>query len=153
MKYVHVIHIRMFFISHFRLLWWLCTGKLMKFYTKQHQYTCAIDLHARSLYVCILDDAGKPVVHKQIKALPQALLKLIAPYQSDVVIGVECMFSSALTPVSPYLLNPFSRVLPSALAPSVALPPPSLGSHLQHPCSRLAWRVSSLLDVHKSLQQ
>lgn len=65
----------------------------MKFYTKQHRYTCGIDLHARSLYVCILDEAGYPVVHKPIKATPEALLKLIAPYRSDLVIGVECMFS------------------------------------------------------------
>ena len=65
----------------------------MKFYTKQRQYTCGIDLHARSLYVCILDDTGQTVVHKQIKASPEALLKLIAPYQADLVIGVECMFS------------------------------------------------------------
>lgn len=65
----------------------------MKFYTKQHRYTCGIDLHARSLYVCILDDTGQTVVHKQISASPEALLRLIAPYQSDLVIGVECMFS------------------------------------------------------------
>jgi len=65
----------------------------MKFYTKQHQYTCGIDLHARSLYVCILDESGKPVVHKQIKASPEALLKVISPYRSDLAIGVECMFS------------------------------------------------------------
>ena len=64
----------------------------MKFYTKQHQYTCGIDLHARSLYVCILDDTGQTLVHKQIKASPNALLKLITPYHSDLVIGVECMF-------------------------------------------------------------
>lgn len=65
----------------------------MKFYPKQHGYTCGIDLHARSLYVCILDAAGNIVVHKQVKAAPNALLKLITPYQSDLVIGVECMFS------------------------------------------------------------
>ena len=65
----------------------------MKFYTKQHHYTCGIDLHARSLYICILDDTGNSVVHKQIKASPNALLKLIAPYRSDLIIGVECMFS------------------------------------------------------------
>lgn len=59
----------------------------MKFYTNQHHYTCGIDLHARALYVCILDDAGKPIVHKQNQASPEALLKLIAPYQSDLVIG------------------------------------------------------------------
>ena len=61
----------------------------MRFYTQQHGYTCGIDLHARSLYVCILDDTGQSIIHKQIKATPDALLKLIQPYQEDLVIGVE----------------------------------------------------------------
>ena len=26
----------------------------MRFYTKQHKYHCGIDLHARSMYICIL---------------------------------------------------------------------------------------------------
>ena len=30
----------------------------MRCYTKQHQFYCGIDLHARSMYVCILDQAG-----------------------------------------------------------------------------------------------
>jgi predicted NBD/HSP70 family sugar kinase len=55
----------------------------MRFYTQQHRYTCGIDLHARSLYVCILDDTGQSIIHKQIKATPEALLKLIKPYQDD----------------------------------------------------------------------
>ena len=65
----------------------------MRFYTQQHQYTCGIDLHARSLYVCILDDTGQTLVHKNIKASPEPLLKLIADYRDDLIIGVECMFS------------------------------------------------------------
>ena len=65
----------------------------MRFYTHQHRYTCGIDLHARSLYVCILDDTGQMLVHKNIKASPEALLKLIDQYQDDLIIGVECMFS------------------------------------------------------------
>ena len=65
----------------------------MRFYIQQHRYTCGIDLHARSLYVCILDDTGKILVHKNIKATPDALLKLIADYRDDLVIGVECMFA------------------------------------------------------------
>lgn len=65
----------------------------MKFYTQTHKHYCGIDLHARCLYVCILDQSGNPLVHKNIKATPQALVKLIAPYQDDLVIGVECMFS------------------------------------------------------------
>ena len=65
----------------------------MRFYTQQHRYTCGIDLHARSLYICILDDTGQKLVHKNIKASPEPLLKLVAEYQDDLIIGVECMFS------------------------------------------------------------
>jgi hypothetical protein len=62
----------------------------MKFYTKTHDHYCGIDLHARNLYVCILDHEGEILVHKDIKASPQALIK---PYREGLVIGVECMFS------------------------------------------------------------
>jgi transposase len=65
----------------------------MKFYTQTHKHYCGIDLHARCLYVCILDQEGNPLMHKNIKATPAALLKIISPYRDDLVIGVECMFS------------------------------------------------------------
>ena len=65
----------------------------MKFYTQTHKHYCGIDLHARCLYVCILDQDGTVLVHQNIKANPQALMKLVLPYQDDLVIGVECMFS------------------------------------------------------------
>ena len=65
----------------------------MKFYTKIHRYYCGIDLHTKNLYVCILDSDGQICVHKNIKADPQTLLKLIEPYRDDLVLGVECMFS------------------------------------------------------------
>lgn len=63
----------------------------MKFYTKSHPYYCGIDLHARILYVCILDSNGEKVLHKEINASPTALLSLLKPYLEGVVIGVECM--------------------------------------------------------------
>lgn len=65
----------------------------MKFYTKTHDYYCGIDLHSRNLYVCILDTEGQVCVHKNIAAHPERLKKLIEPYRTDLVIGVECMFS------------------------------------------------------------
>jgi len=65
----------------------------MKFYTQTHQHYCGIDLHARSLYVCILHHDGTILAHKDIKANPDALLALITPYREDLVIGVECMFT------------------------------------------------------------
>ena len=65
----------------------------MRFYTQAHQHYCGIDLHARSMYVCILDPGGKVLVHQNIDAVPEALLQLIAAYRDDLVIGVECMFT------------------------------------------------------------
>ena len=46
----------------------------MRFYTNQHQYYCGIDLHTKNMYVCILDQAGKILVHKNIPTSPHALL-------------------------------------------------------------------------------
>ncbi|KGJ87993.1 hypothetical protein ND16A_2546, partial [Thalassotalea sp. ND16A] len=63
----------------------------MKFYTKSHNYYCGIDLHAYILYVCILDNDGKKVLHQQIKADRLALHELLKPYLDDLVLGVECM--------------------------------------------------------------
>jgi transposase len=65
----------------------------MKFYTKNHRYYCGIDLHTKNLSVCILDQKGTSVIHKNIKANPQALMSLIKPFLEDIVIGVECLFS------------------------------------------------------------
>ena len=65
----------------------------MRFYTKQHLYYCGVDLHARSMYICIRDNQGNPVLHKNIQADSQGFLKLIAPYREDIVVDVECMFT------------------------------------------------------------
>ena len=63
----------------------------MRFYTQTRPYYCGIDLHARSLYVCIVDHSGKNLLHKDIKAAPEPLLKVLKPYLADLVVGVECM--------------------------------------------------------------
>ena len=65
----------------------------MRFYTKQHNYYCGIDLHTKNMYVCILNQAGNILVHKNIYSNPQSLIKVIEPYLPDVAISVECMFT------------------------------------------------------------
>ncbi|MBZ5637585.1 MAG: IS110 family transposase [Acidobacteriia bacterium] len=65
----------------------------MRFYTQQHTYYCGIDLHARTMYVCIVDGEGEVVVHKNLRTDPAAFLELIAPFRPDVVVGVECIFT------------------------------------------------------------
>ena len=64
----------------------------MRFYTGQHKYYCGIDLHARTMYVCIINQKGKVLIHKSIKTTPQAFLQIIEPYQRDVCVSVECIF-------------------------------------------------------------
>src|SRR6266545_66647 len=65
----------------------------MRFYTKQHNAYCGIDLHARSMYVCVLDQAGEILLHQNMKASPEAFLRAITPYRADIVVAVECIFT------------------------------------------------------------
>jgi transposase len=65
----------------------------MNFYTQQHKHYCGIDLHARAMYVCILDQNGTKLVHKNLPTPPEAFLRLIAPYREDLIVGVECIFT------------------------------------------------------------
>src|SRR6266511_2936401 len=65
----------------------------MRFYTKQHKAYCGIDLHARTMYVCILNHGGEILVHRNMKANPESFLQVIAPYPDDLVVAVECMFT------------------------------------------------------------
>jgi transposase len=65
----------------------------MRFYTQQHKHYCGIDLHARSMYVCLLDQAGTKLVHKNVVATPEAFLRVVAPYRDDLVVAVECIFT------------------------------------------------------------
>src|SRR5262249_11259466 len=66
---------------------------IMRFYTKQHRCYCGIDLHARRMYICILDANGQILVHRNGPATPEHLLNVIAPYREDLVVAVECIFT------------------------------------------------------------
>jgi hypothetical protein len=59
----------------------------MRFYTRQHKHYCGIDLHARAMYVCILDQSGTILVHKNLPTTPEAFLRIIAPYREDLVVA------------------------------------------------------------------
>jgi transposase len=65
----------------------------MRFYTQQHPFYCGIDLHARTMYVCILDQSGEILVHRNMKTTPEAFLQAIAPYRQGIVVAAECMFT------------------------------------------------------------
>ena len=65
----------------------------MRFYTKQHKFYCGIDLHARTMYVCVLNRDGEVLLHRNMKAAPEPFLKAMVPYRDDLVVCVECMFT------------------------------------------------------------
>jgi hypothetical protein len=65
----------------------------MRLYTRSHRHYCGIDLHARSMYVCVLNEAGEVLLHRNLACEPAVFLAAIAPCREDLVVGVECIFS------------------------------------------------------------
>ena len=65
----------------------------MRFDTQQHQFYCGIDLHARTMYLCIFNRDGEILVHRNMPAGPEPFLKTIAPYREDLVVCVACIFT------------------------------------------------------------
>jgi transposase len=65
----------------------------MRFYTKQHKFYGGIDLHARTMYLGILNQEGEILLHRNMKAGPEPFLRAITPYREDLVVCVECIFT------------------------------------------------------------
>jgi len=65
----------------------------MNFYTKEHLFYCGVDLHTRSMYICVLDQVGQVLLHRNLPADPQRFLDAIGPFRQDMVVCAECMFS------------------------------------------------------------
>jgi len=65
----------------------------MRFYTTKHKHVCGVDLHTRSLYLCVVDhDNEQPLLHKNVRADPRAFLDAIAHFREDLVVGCEATF-------------------------------------------------------------
>ena len=39
----------------------------MRFYKNQHQFYIGIDLHARTMYICVINNIGETVFHKNME--------------------------------------------------------------------------------------
>jgi transposase len=65
----------------------------MRFYNQQHRFYCGVDLHARTLSLCILDAAGASARHQTIAAGPDAFLHAVAPFRDGLAVACECMFA------------------------------------------------------------
>ena len=65
----------------------------MRFYQTQHGFYCGVDLHARTMHVCVVDAEGKTREHENLPCDPGRFLKLIAPYREQLVVSCECLFA------------------------------------------------------------
>jgi len=45
------------------------------------------------MYVCILNQEGEILLHRNMKASPETFLKAIAPYREAMGVAVECIFT------------------------------------------------------------
>jgi transposase len=67
----------------------------MRFYQhhQQHRFYCGVDLHARTLALCVLDQHGHAVLQTNIPASPDAFLAAIRPFRDGLCVACECMFA------------------------------------------------------------
>ena len=70
----------------------------MRFYQpsldeQPHRFYCGVDLHARCMYLCILDPVGQALLQRDYPSDSRAFLDAVAPFRDGLVVAVECMFA------------------------------------------------------------
>lgn len=66
----------------------------MNFYNQQHQFYCGVDLHSKTMHVCLVDQQANKLIHRDFDNLkPDRWLQRIDPYRNDLVVGCESTFN------------------------------------------------------------
>jgi len=66
----------------------------MRFYNCQKAFVCGVDLHAKNLYLCLMDREQKVLVHRPLENQnTELLLKILAPFQEQLVVAAESCFA------------------------------------------------------------
>jgi transposase len=55
------------------------------------RFYAGVDLHARSLFLVVLDHDGKTRFSRNLPAAPQPFLHAVEPFREGLVVGCECM--------------------------------------------------------------
>ena len=55
------------------------------------RFYAGVDLHARSLFLCVLDRDGHERCARNLTAAPAPFLKAVGPFRDGLVVGCECM--------------------------------------------------------------
>src|SRR5262249_1100975 len=64
----------------------------MRFYDRSHRFYAGVDLHARTMHLCVLDTDGNIVGDVNLPCRPDAFLAALAPFRADVIVAAECLF-------------------------------------------------------------
>ena len=65
----------------------------MNLATINTEYFCGIDLHKDTMYVCIMDRAGKKYLHQNMPCNFETFLLRVEPWYRRMAVGVEAMYS------------------------------------------------------------
>jgi transposase len=65
----------------------------MRFYTTRHKHCCGVDLHTRSMYVCVQNQEREVLLHRNLPANPESFLGAMRPFREDLAVAVECLFT------------------------------------------------------------
>jgi hypothetical protein len=57
------------------------------------RYVCGIDLHARTMSLCIMDKNGKIHLQKSIPCDIHILMDCLKPFRQSITVGVESTFN------------------------------------------------------------
>src|SRR6516162_6307627 len=58
---------------------------------RRRRFYAGVDLHARSLFLCVLDRDGEERFARNLSAAPAPFLKAVRPFRDGLVVGCECM--------------------------------------------------------------
>ena len=66
----------------------------MNLYQTQHPFYCGIDLHAKEMYACVLNQDGDKQLHRNFKTRQSdKFFEQIKPFGNNIVVGCESTFN------------------------------------------------------------
>lgn len=66
----------------------------MNLYQTGTEFNCGVDLHSKSMYVCVMDREGNKLVHENVKIGEAGKFKeMLSPYKNDLTVACESTFN------------------------------------------------------------
>ena len=64
----------------------------MGFYKQQHEFYGGVDLQAKTMHLCLVDQVGEILLPQNLPTDPDRILNALAEYRNrDLIIGVEAI--------------------------------------------------------------